>query len=153
MPISLNIARQFVAAHHRHSIPPQGWLFGVGLELGGDLIAVATAGRPMGRGLQDGKTVEVTRVTAADDLDPRINAASRLYGAICRAAAALGYERAITYTLATEPGTSLRAAGFRLAAALEPRESWASDNRPRYDADLWGRTALNVARNRWERSL
>jgi hypothetical protein len=40
------------------------------------------------------------------------NGCSMLYGAICRAAAALGYSEAWTYTLPSEPGSSLRAAGF-----------------------------------------
>lgn len=37
---------------------------------------------------------------------------SMLYGALCRAAKALGYREAWTYTLPEEPGISLRAAGF-----------------------------------------
>jgi hypothetical protein len=149
VPVSLREARAFVAAHHRHNEPPRGWLFGAGLEVGGELVAVGIVGRPNGRGLQDGRTVEVTRVCT---LGTR-NASSRLYGALCRAAAALGYRRAVTYTLASEPGTSLLAAGFRRVAELDPRGSWASDGRPRYDADLWGRSSLNVARVRWERAL
>ena len=40
------------------------------------------------------------------------NGCSMLYGALCRAATALGYREAWTYTLPDEPGTSLRAAGF-----------------------------------------
>jgi hypothetical protein len=40
------------------------------------------------------------------------NGCSMLYGALCRAAQALGYREAWTYTLPSEPGTSLRAAGF-----------------------------------------
>jgi hypothetical protein len=40
------------------------------------------------------------------------NGCSMLYGALCRAATALGYREAWTYTLPEEPGTSLRAAGF-----------------------------------------
>jgi hypothetical protein len=35
-----------------------------------------------------------------------------LYGAMCRAAKALGYREVWTYTLPEELGTSLRAAGF-----------------------------------------
>lgn len=40
------------------------------------------------------------------------NACSFLLGAICRAARALGYREAWTYSLPEEPGTSLRGAGF-----------------------------------------
>jgi hypothetical protein len=60
------------------------------------------------RGSDDGLTIELIRLTTEGDR----NACSRLYGAACRAAAAMGYRRAITYTLAEEPGTSLRASGF-----------------------------------------
>ena len=35
-----------------------------------------------------------------------------LYAAAARAAKAMGYRKIITYTLDTEPGTSLRAAGW-----------------------------------------
>jgi hypothetical protein len=40
------------------------------------------------------------------------NACSMIYGALARAAKALGYREVWTYTLPDEPGTSLRAAGF-----------------------------------------
>ncbi|HAM56458.1 MAG TPA: hypothetical protein DCQ64_14095 [Candidatus Rokubacteria bacterium] len=108
-PITLRDARRFVAEHHRHNEPPHGWLFGAGLFDGEVLRAVGIAGRPVARNLQDGRTVEVLRVCTLGDR----NAASRLYGALCRAAAALGYLRAVTYTLESEPGTTTRAAGFR----------------------------------------
>lgn len=81
----------------------------VGLAVGGDLVAVATAGRPVARGLDDGRTLEVTRVAVVDG---HPGACSRLYGAIGRAAAALGWSRLVTYTRADEPGISPRAAGF-----------------------------------------
>jgi hypothetical protein len=48
-----------------------------------------------------------------------------LYGAVWRAAKAMGYRRCITYTQADEPGTSLRAAGWRRVKELAPRSSWA----------------------------
>ena len=108
VPLTLREARRFVAEHHRHNEPPVGHKFSIGLEHGGSLVAVVIAGRPVGRGSDDGRTVELLRVTTLGDR----NACSRLYGAACRAAAAMGYRRAITYTLEDEPGTSLRASGF-----------------------------------------
>lgn len=45
-------------------------------------------------------------------MDGTKQACSMLYGAMCRAARALGYTEVWTYTLPEEPGTSLRAAGF-----------------------------------------
>jgi hypothetical protein len=60
-PISLREARAFVAEHHRHNVPPRGWLYGVALEAGGQVVAVGIAGRPVSRALQDGRTLEVLR--------------------------------------------------------------------------------------------
>jgi hypothetical protein len=111
-PISLNAARDWIASVHRHLRRPiTGWLFGVEvLDDGGNRIGVACAGRPKARMLQDGETCEITRVAV---LEGHRNACSFAYGALRRAAAALGYTRIITYTLdAEEPGSSLRGAGF-----------------------------------------
>lgn len=109
-PISLNAAREWIAATHRHlRRPVTGWLFGVEVLRNGERIGVACAGRPASRMLQDGVTCEITRVAI---LEGESNACSFAYGALRRAAAALGYTRVVTYTMAEEPGTSLRAAGF-----------------------------------------
>jgi len=53
-----------------------------------------------------------------------------LYASAWRAARAMGYRRLITYTLAREPGTSLRAAGWRVIGAIRGR-SWHCPSRPR----------------------
>ena len=109
-PISLNAARSWIAERHRHlRRPVTGWLFGVEVLRGGERVGVACAGRPAARMLQDGTTCEITRVAV---LEGERNACSFAYGALRRAAAALGYRRVVTYTLEHEPGTSLRAAGF-----------------------------------------
>jgi hypothetical protein len=110
VPLSLAEARRFVAEHHRHNEPPVGHKFSIGLS-NGALRGVVIAGRPVGRGNDDGRTIELLRVTTLSDGD---NACTRLYGAACRAAKAMGYRRAVTYTLEEESGVSLRAAGFRL---------------------------------------
>lgn len=98
-PIALRRARAFVNEHHRHNVAPQGWLFGVQLVCGTETVGVGIAGRPIARMADDGRTVEITRLTLVEGA-PK-NAATRLYGALCRAAKALGYLRAITYTLGT----------------------------------------------------
>src|SRR5256885_16380595 len=56
--------------------------------------SVAAVGRPVARHLDDGLTLEVTRV--ATDSTP--SACSILYAAAWQAAKALGYRRLITYT-------------------------------------------------------
>lgn len=60
------------------------------------------------------------------------NACSLLYAAAWRAARALGYRRLVTYILASEPGTSLRAAGWRCVAQTSGG-TWDRPSRPRVD--------------------
>lgn len=123
-PVSLREACAFILQHHRHNRPPRGWKFGVGVELAGVLVGVATAGRPVARALDDGFTLEVNRTCT----DGTRNANSLLYGAIWRAAKALGYVRCITYTQADELGASLKAVGWTREKELAPRGSWAESS-------------------------
>lgn len=129
VPISLRDASAFVAAHHRHHPAPRGGKFAIGVAAGDDLVGVAIAGRPVARGLDDGFTLEVVRVAVLEGFR---NACSMLYGAAWRAARAMGYRRCVTYTLDTEPGTSLRAAGWRVVGEVRGR-SWSCTSRPRMD--------------------
>ena len=116
----------------------------------GELVAVAVAGRPKAPGLQDGRTLEITRVCTLG----HENACSRLYGALCRAAKALGWLRVYTYTLESEPGTSLRAAGFVVDAVIEERDWAERSGRDRYHENLLGeRTTPAGPKVRWKRSL
>lgn len=109
-PITRNEASRWLAAVHRHlRRPVTGWLFGVEVLRDGQRVGVAMAARPAARLLQDGVTIEVTRVAV---LEGNPNACSFAYGALRRAAVALGYQRVVTYTRADEPGASTRAAGF-----------------------------------------
>jgi hypothetical protein len=151
VPLTRAQARVFVAAHHRHSDAPVGDVFRVGLELDGMLVGVAIAGRPAARLIDDGATLEITRVCVLDDVE---NGCSRLYGAACRAAAALGYRRVVTYTLASERASSVRAAGFVADREVEPRDSWARPKRPRHDLNLFGERTRDVGpKRRWTRDL
>jgi len=124
----------FVARTHRHNKPPQGGLFAVGANLNGALIGVAIVGRPVARMLDDGRTCEVTRCCT----NGTANACSLLYGAVVRASKSLGYRRIITYTLASEPGTSLRASGWTVDAEITGEESWSRASRPRMQTNLFG---------------
>ena len=108
VPTTLREANAFVKAHHRHHKPVTGHKFSIGCEAEGRLVGVVIAGRPVSRYLDDGLTLEVNRLCTTGEK----NACSMLYAAAARAAKAMGYQRIITYTLDTEPGTSLRAAGW-----------------------------------------
>lgn len=151
-PNSLREARRFVGEHHRHSVPPRGWLFGVGAVVVGECVGVSIAGRPVARRLQDGVTIEITRLCLS--IAPR-NTASMLYGALCRAAKALGYLRAVTYTLESEAGTSLRASGFARRAHVEARAEWSQvEGLRRAQRDIFGEERRSPeAKTRWERAL
>lgn len=107
-PVSLKEANAYVKLHHRHHKPVVGHKFSIGCEVDGELAGVVIAGRPVSRYLDDGRTLEVTRLCT----NGARNACSFLYAAAAKAAAAMGYDRIITYTLDTENGASLKASGW-----------------------------------------
>lgn len=141
VPVGRDDAFAFVDQLHRHHGRPQGYKYAVGVAAGDEFVGVAIVGRPVARMLQDGWTVEVTRCTT----DGARNACSALYGACWRAARALGYTRAVTYTQDGETGASLRAAGWLPVAELDARSGWDMPSRRRRDIGSGG-----VARTRWE---
>lgn len=120
--LSLQEARAYVGQHHRHNDPPIGHKYSIGLEVDGELVGVVIASRPVNRVLDDGDTIEVTRLAT----EGYANASSMLYGAACRAAFAMGYQRVVTYTLASEAGSSVKAAGFWKDGSVKGRE-WSHD--------------------------
>jgi hypothetical protein len=151
-PVDRETARRFVNEHHRHNEAPTSWKFGVGLERDGELVGVAMAGRPSGRGLDSTYVIEITRVCVPEGSER--NSCSKLYGAVCRAAKALGYRTAYTYTLAEEDAASVKAAGFVLDADLPGRPGWSTPSRPRYEENLFGeRKRPTGPKRRWRREL
>lgn len=126
--IDLGEANAFVKEWHRHHKPVIGHLFSIGAALDGKIVGVSIIGRPVSRHRDDGVTAEITRLCT----DSTPNACSFLYGASARAAFALGFKRIGTYILASEPGTSLTAAGWRRIAET-PGRSWSVPSRPRVD--------------------
>ena len=130
VPVSLAEANAFVAQHHRHSNPVLGAKFVVGIATSDGIVGVGIAGRPVSRELDDGWTMEFTRVCTTG----APNACSMLYGAMWRAAKALGYRRAVTYTKQRESGASLKASGWTIVAELRARKGWDTPGRPRVDS-------------------
>ncbi len=128
VPGSLKEANTFVAEHHRHHKPVTGHKFSLGCTQEGQLVGVAIVGRPVSRYLDDGMTLEVNRLCSTGEK----NVCSFLYGAAARAGKALGYQRIVTYTLDTEPGTSLRAAGWK-CMGLAGGKRWTGTRRPAAD--------------------
>ena len=128
VPTTLREANAFVKAHHRHHKPVTGHKFSIGCTADGRLVGVAIVGRPVSRYLDNGLTLEVNRLCT----DGTKNACSMLYAAAWRAARAMGYEKIITYTLDTENGASLRAAGWT-CAGLAGGKRWTGSRRPAAD--------------------
>ena len=128
IPLNLRDANRFIAAHHRHHGPVHGHKFSIGLLRNDALIGVAIVGRPVARAIDDGLTGEVTRLCT----NGAENACSRLYSACWRAAKAMGYRRIITYILASESGTSLKASGWKLISHTRG-DTWNRPNRRRAD--------------------
>ncbi len=128
VPVSLKEANTFVAEHHRHHKPVTGHKFSLGCTQEGQLVGVAIVGRPVSRYLDDGMTLEVNRLCSTGEK----NVCSFLYGAAARAGKELGYQRIVTYTLDTEPGTSLRAAGWK-CMGLAGGKRWTGTRRPAAD--------------------
>ena len=118
-PIDFKSACNFVDLYHRHHKSPVGHKFSISVYNDDNLVGVAMVGRPVSRILDDGLTLEVNRLCT----DGTKNACSMLYSSAWRAAKAMGYTRIITYTLCSEPGTSLRAAGW-VCQGLAGGERW-----------------------------
>jgi hypothetical protein len=142
VPVTLRAACAYVNEHHRHLRAPAGAKLAIAVQdQRGHLRGIALVGRPVARRLDDGMTLEVTRV--ATDGCP--NACSALYAAARRAARALGYRKLVAYTRASEHGTSVRAAGW-VAVHTSRGGGWSRATRPRRDHDP-------SAKVRWESLL
>jgi len=111
VPLKLREANAFVVKHHRHHGKVVGYQFALGLQLQNKLVGVAICGRPVGRFLDNGKTIEVLRLCIIDGIK---NGCSKLYSACSRVAKEMGFEKIITYTLQSENGKSLIASGWQL---------------------------------------
>jgi hypothetical protein len=128
VPITQKEANAFVAKFHRHHKPVVGSVFQVAVAKDGEVVGVAIVGRPVARNFDDGWMLEVNRCCT----NGTPNACSMLYAAAWRITKSLGYKRLITYILINEPGTSLRAAGWKCIGEAGGG-SWSVKSRPRVD--------------------
>ena len=127
VPMELKDANYLVETLHRHHKPVQGHRFSIGalcVETG-VIVGAAIVGRPVARMTNQRATLEITRLVT----DGSEHAPSFLYGAVVRVARALGYTKVQTFILDSEPGTSLRAAGYVLEQ-LSGGGSWERLSKP-----------------------
>ena len=142
VPIELKTANEFVAKLHRHHDPVYRDKFRLGCLVGGVLVGVIQAGRPVSRVLDDGLTIEVVRCCT----DGTYNACSFLYSRMARIAKERGYKKIITYILENEDGTSLKASGWHLEATIKGHK-WSCPSRPSET------TAPECDKQRWAKIL
>jgi len=140
--VELREANLFVKQHHRHHKPVQGHKWSLGLYENQKLVGVAICGRPVARNLDDGKTIEVTRLCT----DGTRNACSQLYAASAKRAKKVGYKKIITYILESETGASLKASGWAFAGICGGG-SWSRKSRERDDK------APLCKKQRWEKKF
>ena len=147
-PITLGEAKEFVRQHHEHNPPPAGWRFGASIWNWQTLIGVAMVGRPVARMLDHKTIVEVNRLCVRRDVPDglRWNACSQLYGWAAREARKRGFAKIVTYTLESELGTTLRAAGWGMEH-LTRGGTWDRPSRHRQDKSSTG------CKVRWAREL
>ncbi len=134
-PISQKDAFEFVKQHHRHHGIPVGALWWhAAHDENGELCGVAIVGRPVARRLDDGLTIEVTRLCT----NGAENACSILYAAARRVAIDKGFRRGLTYILESENGASLKASGWTYLGET-PGKSWSVPSRQREDKHPLGK--------------
>lgn len=144
VPMTLRDANEFVSKHHRHNKKVVGHRFSIGCIKDGELVGVAIVGRPVARKLDDGTTAEVTRVCVFDNAP--MGACSFLYSRCWQAWRAMGGTRIVTYTLASEAGSSVRGAGWKVVAECRPQKNpWKGPDRDRDFQEVYGQMKL-----RWE---
>jgi len=118
VPLTLREANEFVTEHHRHNKKCTGHKFSIGAEYKGELVGVAICGRPIARKLDEKRTLEVLRVCIKNPAPT--NACSFLYGRCWRIWQAMGGEKILTFTLAEESGSSLKAVGWNKVSETKP---------------------------------
>jgi len=130
--------KEFINKHHRHLGASLGDKCRVVVRNGSHVIACSMMGRPVSRYLDDGKTLEITRVAVNNDLPKELtqNACSQVYSACRKWGKKNGYESVITYTLEDENGSSLKASNF-IHEYTQPNnrrnQTWSSKGRVRND--------------------
>jgi hypothetical protein len=129
LQITLKEAQTFINTFHRHHKQPQGHRFSLGLFVANQLVGVIVAGRPVARLNDNGSTLEITRCCVLEGFK---NGITILCGRVYQTAKLWGYKQVITYTLESENGVSMKAAGFRCIGKTKGG-SWNSPNRKRND--------------------
>lgn len=109
-PLTIKQANELIISLHRHHKKVQGHRFSIGAMDGDEIVGAVVVGRPVARAVPQYEVAEVTRLVT----NGHKNACSFLYAAAARAAKAMGFLKIQTYILESEPGISLKAAGWQI---------------------------------------
>ena len=139
-PTTLAQANEMIELLHRHHKKVVGHRFSIGCkDENGVVHGVAVVGRPVARMVPQYSVAEVTRLVS----DGTNHVCSMLYAACARAAQAMGYDSIQTAILDSEPGTSLKAAGWQFDHIVKGRD-WNCPSRggrrtdqPQCDKQVW----------------
>ncbi len=163
VPLTLPVANGYIERWHRHHAPLVtvkngtvrtnggfAW-FCLGAVADTEIVGVAVVGRPTNRNNDDGQTVELLRLATTDTP----NACSFLLGAAARCAKSIGAAQIITYTLETESGVSLRAAGWA-EEGRGIRSCWTKGNgKAKFGGSgntIW-REHMDIGKVRWSKQI
>lgn len=150
VPITRAEAQKMVDEWHSHHDPHQGEKLALGwMDESGRLVACVVAGRPVAGPLDIRTTWEVIRLCVGPHA-PRY-AASRLLGALGRAAEACGVRRLVSYTRIDETGTCYLASGWHPTARVKGREHTTGNRAQRWLPGLYEPSTEIIDRVRWER--
>jgi hypothetical protein len=116
--VTIKQADKLVELWHRHHKPRGAHRWSIGLEVNGELVGAAIVERPKARNTEQYRIAEVSRLVT----NGIKNGCSKLYGAAARIAKEMGYDEIQTMILITEPGTSLKAAGYEFSHITEGGE-------------------------------
>jgi hypothetical protein len=152
VPVTLREANQFVENFHRHNgrTARDGGKFAIGASSPDGLVGVAIVGNPLSATFMDGFTAEVLRTCTRPEAPKNTN--SLLYGACWRAWRAMGGRRMVTYTLKSESGSSLRAAGWKVIGETKPIPDGWRKNDHLNSIRRW-QPVMGQSKFRWEVSV
>jgi len=139
-PATLKQANEMIERLHRHHKPVVGHRFSIGCcDENKNVHGIAVVGRPVAREVAQYSVAEVTRLVS--DGTPHV--CSKLYAACARSAEAMGYDKIQTTILDSEPGISLKAAGWNFDHMITGRD-WNCPSRgsrrtdqPMCDKQVW----------------
>lgn len=158
LPTDQAEAFAFVGLHHRHlkDVLLPGCRYALAIARDGEMVGAAVMGRPIAQ--KTSAKPGIMEIARTCVLAGVMGGNSKLYRMCSNIAAELGYWKIQTFTLESESGVSLRAAGFFLERpASEDSErrpnQWGHSRKGR-TLNLFGEPEVALERkNRWVRIL